>query len=211
MLQIMSLFLLIFNTLWSTVGTVEYSSTPTATPAGIPGFRIISPLPGDVLQGNVPIKGSGRILKKISVEIEFAYAENPTDTWFKIFTGEVQEEQDPLGMWDTTTISDGVYTLRIKFDTQDLNEYVEIIPNLRVRNYSAIETHTPEPRNLSTQTTATYTPTSVIQQLTTTPLPTNPAQLTSSDIIRSIKIGIVIVFILFILGFIYTKIHILFP
>lgn len=211
MLQIIGLLFLIFNNLWSVIDLDELFISPTATPAGIPGFHIISPQPGDVLQGNVPIKGSGRTLKKLTCEIEFSYAENPTNTWFQIYSGEVQEDQDLLGTWDTTMISDGIYTMRIKFLAQDRKEYAEIIPNLRVRNYSSIETPTAEPQNLVAQTSATTTPTSYIQQTTTTPLPPNPAQITNSDIFSSIKIGIGFVLILFFLGFIYTKIHLLFP
>jgi hypothetical protein len=210
MLQIIGLLFLIFNNLRSVIDTDELLISPTATLASIPGFQIISPQPGGVLQGNVPIKGSGRTLKKLICEIEFSYAENPTNTWFQIYSGEIQEDQDLLGTWDTTMISDGIYTMRIKFFAQDRKEYVEVIPNLRVRNYSSIETPTAEPQNLVTQASSTTSPTSYIQR-TTTPLPLNPAQITNSDIISSIKFGIGLVLFLFFLGFIYNKIHLLLP
>ena len=211
MLQFFGLFLLLFNNIWTVTDADELFISPTATPAGIPGFQIISPQPDEVLQGNVPINGSGRTLKDFSCEIEFAYADNPTDTWFQIYYGEIKENQDIFGTWDTTMISDGIYTLRIKFYTLDHKQYMETIPNLRVRNYSSIETPTPEPQNLITQTAATTTPTSFIPQKTTTPFPSNPAQITNKDIIRSIKIGIGFVLVLFFLGFIYTKVNLLFP
>ncbi len=76
---------------------------------------ITTPLDGATISGIVPILGTATHPQFLRYELAFGYSPNPTDTWFTL--------QDPvkapvvnaiLGRWDTTGISDGVYTLRLR-------------------------------------------------------------------------------------------------
>ena len=79
-----------------------------------------------------------------SAEVAFAYGKD-NSTWFLI-TGSDQPVRDGvLASWDTTTIADGTYLLRVRVNTSD-GEVVEVeAKDLRVRNYTPIETSTPRP------------------------------------------------------------------
>ena len=47
---------------------------------------ITSPAPGEVLRGQVTIIGTTDVPSFVSAQLDFAYASNPTDTWFTIQT-----------------------------------------------------------------------------------------------------------------------------
>ena len=153
---------------------------------GLP--EILSPQQGDVLQGVVSIRGSSKVTGFLSAEIDFSYAGDPTGTWFLISTGSQPVESDILASWDTTTITDGNYNIRLRVVLTDGTHQDVVIPNLRVRNYTPIETPTPAPTAiLPTLTpTVTLTPTPFP---TPTPLPANPAVLTSKEISTSLGYG----------------------
>jgi hypothetical protein len=153
---------------------------------GLPA--ILSPQQGNVLQGVVTIRGSSNVTGFFSSEVDFSYTGDPTGTWFLISTGSQPVDSDILASWDTTTITDGNYNLRLRVTLTDGTHQDAIIPNLRVRNYTSIETPTPAPTAiLPTLTpTVTLTPTPFP---TPTPLPANPAVLTSKDISTSLAYG----------------------
>jgi hypothetical protein len=152
------------------------------------GLVIDTPRQGDVLQGIVTIKGSSNIKGFQSSEVAFAYSGDTTGTWFLIATGNQAIEQDTLATWDTTTITDGNYDLRLRISLTDGSFMDALAPNLRVRNYTAVETPTPAP----TAQQPTLTPTIT---LTSTPFPSptavplNPAVLTPLDLSRSLAYG----------------------
>ncbi len=157
---------------------VQISGTPVATQF----LSIQSPVTGQALQGTIPILGDLAASGFSSAELLFSYADNPTGTWFLIQNISEIPEDGPLAQWDTTTISDGSYTLRLVIRLADGSEIEQSVAGLRVRNYTPIETETPTP---STPTIApvivgTSTPTPTPTQLppTPTPFPQNPAQFT---------------------------------
>lgn len=171
------------------------------TDSSDPQVIIISPEAGQALQGTVLIIGEVATDDALKLELSFAYAENPRDTWFLIH--EI-EETIPLDFnleWDTNTLTDGQYTLRAVLTTSS-ERFISTVPGLRIRNYSAIETSTPQP----TATPApedTQAPT-VISTMTitpiphtATPLPPNPAQIDTRDIGVSIGKGAAAAFGLF--------------
>ena len=104
-----------------------------------PAPAIHSPVGGQALQGIVQILGTTSIEGFRSSELSFAYLVNPTDTWFKISESEVQVENGVIADWDTTTISDGDYILRLVIKLGDGNELMSSVDGVRVRNYSPIE------------------------------------------------------------------------
>jgi hypothetical protein len=187
-------------------------NTPApATPAEI-GFQ--SPLPGQALQGIVVISGTTAVQGFHSARLEFAYSENPTNTWFLIqeFTEPVKGE---LAQWDTSTITDGIYDLRLSVTLADGKQSKVILTGLRVRNYTPIETDTPTPE-LPTATpvpgdtpipTPTLTPTATPVPPTPTPLPPNPAQLSRRDITGSMGKGALGILGIFALIGLYTSIR----
>ncbi len=152
------------------------------------GPVVLSPREGEVLQGVVTIKGSSDVAGFLSEEVAFSYAGDTTGTWFIIATSNQPVHLDTLATWDTTTITDGDYILRVRVYLKD-GSFLDVpIPNLRVRNYTPVETPTPAPTAL--QATATPTPTLTVTPFPSpTPLPLNPAVLTPVDVSKSIAYG----------------------
>jgi hypothetical protein len=152
------------------------------------GPVVISPRQGQVLQGVVTIKGSSDVSGFVSVEVAFAYAGDTTGTWFQIAKSNQPVSLDTLATWDTTTITDGDYILRIRVYLKSGSSIDVPVPNLRVRNYTPVETPTPEPTAILP--TATMLPTLTVTPFPLpTPLPTNPAILTPVDVSKSIGYG----------------------
>jgi len=109
--------------------------------------------------------------------------------------------------WDTTQITDGNYDLRVVAEYNDGAAIYELIPNLRIRNYSPVETATPAP--VSEGSTADQIPTSTIEPTpanTPTPLPPNPAEVQSGDLYQVLRFSGLAVVVLFIVGGIYWQI-----
>jgi len=143
-----------------------------------------------VLQGNLPVVVDTTFQKFQSVELTFAYANNPTKTWFLIYQGIQPVSNGPLVAWDTSLITDGDYDLRMVVTFLDGTQQSVEVAGLRVRNYSPVETDTPAPATpTSPPATAdtpipTVTPTHLPSPIppAATPLPPNPAELQPQDV-----------------------------
>ena len=149
---------------------------------------IDSPRPGDVLQGVVAVNGSSDISGFVSAEISFTYLDDPTGTWFLIATDTQPVSNNRLVTWDTTVITDGNYVIRLRVNLADGAGREVLVPDLRVRNYTPVETSTPPPVTPE----AVPIPTSMTT-MTLFPTPTalarNPATLAPMDISTSILYG----------------------
>ena len=173
--------------------------TQTTQPGGP---TITTPLPGDVLQGTVAVVGSSDITGFVSAELTFSYVDDPTATWFLITTFSQPVLNQGLAAWDTSSITDGNYNLRLRVFLTDGNIIDILVSNLRVRNYTPVETPTPAP----TVPQATLLPTIT---LTSTPFPTptdlphNLAVLSPKDVSSSIIFGGLAACLLFIIVGIY--------
>lgn len=149
---------------------------------------IDSPRPGDVLQGVVAVTGSSDVGGFLSAETSFSYSDDPTGTWFLISTSTQPVSNNRLVTWDTTVITDGNYVMRLQVNLTNGTSREFIVPQLRVRNYTPVETPTP----LAIAPEATPLPTSMS---TMTPFPTptalarNPATLVPTDVSASILYG----------------------
>ena len=165
---------------------------------------IHAPQVGQAVQGVVPIIGTTAVEGFQNAELSFAYYTNPTDTWFMLVQSETPIENEVLTEWDTTTISDGDYTLRLIVRLDDGRELKTSVERVRVRNYTVIETDTPTP-TMPTSTPApsvtpapSSTPTITPTQTRTpppiiiTPLPANPAQLSDRVVLTNIGFGVLI-------------------
>jgi hypothetical protein len=166
--------------------------------------QVASPVPGDVLMGKVNIKGSTDVLDFQSAEVSFRYEDDSSDAWYLIQQGSDPVKDGILAIWDTTTIADGTYRLRVSVTLSDNRTAEVIIPNLRVRNYSPVETATP---GLSTNPTGKPTeikPTATLAVYPTpTDLPENPAQVDSMRLSFSLVRGAAFAVIFFVLLGIY--------
>jgi hypothetical protein len=189
-------FLFVILALLEMLGPASWVAAQSGDSAGV---EITAPSPSTPLQGTVTIEGSTIVEGFISWEITFGYASDSTGTWFLVAEGDEQVSSGELTQWDTTTITDGNYNLRLTVYVQGgLREHY-VVNDLRVRNYSPIETSTSIPTVTSTPYTETprpsLTPSSTSQPTDTaipntpTPLPTNPVTITQRDINNSLIRG----------------------
>jgi len=149
---------------------------------------IVAPQAGQVLQGIWAISGTSNVPGFRSAEVAFAYSDDTTGTWFLITSSDQPVDNGLLANWDTTIISDGNYVLRLRVTLDDGTTLEAVVPDLRVRNYTTVETPTPQPA--APQATIISTPTPTATPLPTpTSLPPNPAILTPGDVSTSLVYG----------------------
>ncbi len=131
----------------------------------------------------------------------FGYAQDASGTRFPIWEADSPRGGTPLTQWDTTSLTDGEYTLYLFIRLENGNRLQATIPDLRVRNYTPIETPTPtasptaQPGTPHPTATATFTP----EPPTPTPLPPNPAALSQDTLIQSVQraaLGVLASFVL---------------
>ncbi|MCU0484924.1 MAG: hypothetical protein MUC85_02320 [Anaerolineales bacterium] len=159
-------------------GVAAIAST-TPSPTGVP-VSIISPQSGQAIQGLVPVMVNTMVEGFLSAELYFSYAGDSTGTWFLISQQDVAMSEAPIATWDTSTITDGNYILRLVVTAREREPIIFLVEGLRVRNYSPVETDTPTPSaTLPPADLPTHTPAPTLTltpiPLTSTPLPTNPA------------------------------------
>jgi hypothetical protein len=162
--------------------------------------RLLSPQPGSAVQGSLTINGSTDVPNFQYAEISFSYSAGQNESWFLIQQLRTPIKEGPLTVWDTTTIADGNYRLRLQVFLTDGKILETILPGLRVRNYSTIETSTPTSiqavtRPAASATVVISTPT---PRPTPTLLPTNPVQVPPARLGISLAIGVGISVVFFI-------------
>jgi hypothetical protein len=158
--------------------------------------KITSPQEADVIQGVLAIHGTTDIPGFHSAEVTFAYQNNPTATWFLIQQSSTPVKNDVLASWDTSTITDGEYQLRVQVLLNDGKVVEKVVKNLRVRNYTPVEISVPDQSSANQTQVPTQTPLADFQVTgaTPVPLPTNPAELTSQNLQESALKGVMVVF-----------------
>ena len=170
--------------------------------------QIESPRPGDVLQGVINIYGSTDITDFQSADIAFSYEGDQSETWYLIQQSQDKVKSGVVASWDTTTIADGTYRLRVVINQSDNHTVETVVSNLRVRNYTPVETNTPEITNgEGIQQTAVLPTSTKLVQATSTDLPANPAQVTPVRFSFSLVQGIVYSGVLFALLGLYLAIQ----
>ncbi len=171
---------------------------------------IDSPQPGEALQGQVVVNGTTDLEGFQSYEVSFAYQADATSTWFPLYSGSTPVKEGALATWDTTTISDGVYRLRVMVYLSDGRAVQTVVSGLRVRNYTAIETVTPAPEaaleSQPTAVTSDYVP----DAIEPTQAVDNPAQVSGTDLGGSLALGGLIALGLFVLIGLYLAVRALF-
>lgn len=172
-----------------------------------PPVAITSPAPDEVLRGQVTITGRVDIVNFASVQLDFAYASNPTNTWFTIQTFSQPIVESTLATWDTTSITDGDYVLRLRVNFEDGTSQEATVP-VKIGN-DALPTPLPEPTSTPEEAAvliptpfllaASPTPTEVPRP-TPTALPANSASLEQNEIYASLGRGALVILGLFALA-----------
>jgi hypothetical protein len=180
--------------------------TPAAafTPTPVPQVTLLSPGDGAALQGRVSLIGEIKGGGIVRVDLSFAHPGQGERTWFFIREIDPAEAERFQADWDTSLITDGIYDLRLQVEYNTGLILNHIIREVRIRNYSPIETHTPAPTwtpAASPQESAVPTFTSVPS--TPTPLPPNPASVERRDVIQYIGYGLLAALGLFALAGVY--------
>jgi len=169
--------------------------------------RITAPLPGQVVQGQVAIMGTSDMPNFSSAEVAFAYDPNLLGTWFLVQTSGQPIAEGLLATWDTTSITDGDYVLRLRVFLLD-GTFREATVAVRVRNYTPLPSPMPSPTAtparlaiptpmlLPAAPTLTATARPVFP--TPTPLPPNPAALTPPRIYAGFRRGALVTAALFV-------------
>ena len=151
------------------------------------------PEPGDMLQGVIIVLGDTDVYGFHSSEISFSYSLDTATEWFLIHSSTEPINNGTLAVWDTTTITDGTYQLRVLVHLDNGQDIETIVPKLRVRNYTTIETDTPIPEEqfASTEVIIPATPQSTIMP-TPKPLYQNPAQVTLEELRAGLIKGMIV-------------------
>lgn len=162
-------------------------------------IRISAPTSGDELQGLVNITGTSAVDGFFASELSFAYASDPTNTWFLIYGMDAPVTEGLLATWDTHLVTDGDYDLRLRVTLQDGSMIETLVTGLRIRNQIPTETPTlylifsPEPIDMPMFTlpppTSQPAPTST-RLPTPSALPPNPMVVTNAEIQTSLERGI---------------------
>jgi hypothetical protein len=179
-------------------------------------IRITAPASGDVLQGLVNVTGTSAADGFFASELSFAYVSDPTSTWFLIYSTDQPVTEGLLAAWDTSLVTDGDYTLRLRVTLQDGTILETLVTGLRVRNQTPTETATlaptftpgpadtpvpsPLPPTPMPAPTATHYP-------TPTPLPPNPAAVTPAEIYSFLGRGVLLALLTFVVFGIFLRLR----
>lgn len=169
-----------------------------------PPLAITSPASGEVLRGQVTVTGKIDVSSFLSAQLEFAYASDPTNTWFTIQAFSQPMTDSTLAVWDTTSITDGDYVLRLRLNFEDGTSQEVTVP-IKIGN-DLLPTATPEPSPTPEPATiliptpfllaASPTPTD-LPRPTPTLLPPNPVSLGQNQIYTSLGRGALVILGLF--------------
>ena len=181
---------------------------------GATPIAITSPAPDEVLRGQVTVTGRVDVPSFLSVQLDFAYASNPTNTWFTIQTFSQPLANSTLATWDTTSVTDGDYVLRLRVNFEDGTSQEVTVP-IKIGN-DALPTPSPEPSATPEPDTvliptpfliaASPTPTDVPRSTPTT-LPANPVSLRQNQIYASLGRGALVILGLFALAGIIIRVR----
>lgn len=179
-----------------------------------PPLAITSPRAGEMLVGQISIIGSTDIPNFASARLDFKYASDSAESWFFLQTSTQPARETPLHLWDTTTITDGDYILRLRVTLVD-GTFQEVTVPVTVQNDSPIPTPTPESTSTPEPSIGLLVPTPFflaasptptdIPRPTPTALPENPAALNQNSIVGSLSRGALVIVGLFVFSAILLR------
>ena len=175
---------------------------------------ISSPKAGDILRGQVNIAGTTSDPNFLAGQLDFSYASTTTETWFPLQTLSQSVFDSPLYTWDTTSITDGNYILRLRVYLND-GTFQEVTVPVTILNDAQptptpVPTATPEEDLVSVPTpfllAASPTPTD-LPRATPTPLPANPVSLDRTAVFSSFGRGALVILGVFALAGLILRIR----
>jgi hypothetical protein len=116
-------------------------------------LRIDSPKENATVSGSVEILGTAEAPGMASYRLEFAYEPDPAATWFLIAEGTEPVHSGLLAVWDTSHITEGVYSMRIAAVFPNGSHSESVIRGIRVlrenpadgsseaEGFAAVESH----------------------------------------------------------------------
>lgn len=181
-----------------------------------PPIAITSPAAGEVLRGEVTIIGSTDVPNFASAQLDFKYASDEGDTWFPLAALSQPALDSSLYLWNTASITDGDYILRLRVTLTD-GTIQEVTVPIIIQNDAPFVTPTPvftptPESSIEVQVPTAFllaaspTPTEVPRP-TPTPLPPNPASLTQNTILASLGRGALVILGLFIFSAIILRLR----
>lgn len=187
-----------------------------------PPVAITSPRAGDILFGQVTIAGTTDIPDFLDAQLDFAYASDITPasglpkTWFPLQIMPQPAQDSALFTWDTLSITDGDYILRLRVNLTD-GAFQEVIVPIRIQNDTPISTPTPIPTATPEEVISVQIPTpfllaasptpTEVPRPTPTPLSMNPVSLSQNEILLSLGRGALVILGLFIFSGILIRIR----
>jgi PKD repeat protein len=133
---------LLLTIIMSQTGAIVSAFLP-ANAQGRINIVILSPIPGSVISGSVPVFGATEHPQFAHYQLQYGTDPNPSNFWYPI--------TDPiptpvlnglLGNWNTTSIPDGTYQLRLQVGLTDGSVVTIVSNNLQIRNTAPIPTAT---------------------------------------------------------------------
>jgi len=134
-----------------------------------PQAEIVSPQPGATIAGQVAIIGSAIHPAFAYYKLEVGPGDSPSDDQMALITDLVRDQvlNGQLGLWDTTQLSDGQYSLRLRVVQPDGNYQEFWVKGLTINNAAP-----PAPTRQAASPTPTQQPTETSAPLSTeTPTP----------------------------------------
>jgi len=205
---------------WSFAVIVALAIIPSVVMAqGATSPVIAAPTAGQIMRGQVSITGTTDIPNFASAELDFAYASDSTGSWFLIQALSQPVANSTIATWDTTSISDGDYVLRLRVTLQDGSSQDATV-KVKVQNQAPLPTttftmtpivtstttsvitsapvFTPQP---SIPATAVGSPTPAASPVfpTLTLLPSNPMEVKPDEIYAGIQHGALVIAGLFVI------------
>jgi hypothetical protein len=117
-----------------------------------PNANISWPPPVYVLRGEFELRGTANLPNMVSYFLEYRplnddLAPNETMSWLPAtLPSQTKVVDDVLAIWDTTTVPDGIYELRMTLNVTGGNPVYVIVTPVRVENAGApVESPTPAP------------------------------------------------------------------
>ena len=143
------------------------------------------PVSGQLVQGAVIIRGNTSVDGFLSYEIDFAYTSDPTQSWFLVQEGTSPVLESILSVWDTSVITDSDYNLRLLINKAGDGQEIIEITDLHIRNYSLIETQTPEPIEAAAIAINAFSSMTASPLVTTTAVATSASSHSDSPTLKS--------------------------
>ena len=155
---------------------------------------VTAPQAGTELRGLIEIQGRMDTPEFSSAELSFTYAASASSqaaSWFPIQVFTQPVTTPVIASWDTTAVTDGDYTLRLRVVLKDGSTLDAVVADLKIRNNVPLPTSTPpptladfnfQPLDPAQGVAADATSTQTVALPAATLLPANPASLKTSSI-----------------------------